>query len=258
MLKIKTMEISMGNKNMYRREERGNVLFLILIAVALFAALSYAVTQSTRSGGGSSEREKSILSGATMTQHPTALRTSIIRMVLSGTDVANLKFNSPANFGALSDTAEGVFHPEGGGGLFQNAPADVMSGSTQGIWFYNANWDLPQIGISDTGSGNDLIAFLPGVGQGVCRAVNKELVFVADIADCTSADGVIPDIDAALTVGNIREDMDNTYTFPTSNQEDLENSNGACTAFIGHPSGCFWDAATNGGEYVFYSVLLER
>ncbi len=254
------MEISMEDQYVTRRSEKGNVLFLILIAVALFAALSYAVTQSTRSGGGSADREKSILSGASMTQHPTSLRTSVIRMILGGTDISALKFNAPseAYFTAgTTDTTELVFHPDGGGGLFQQAPADVMLGTGQGDWFFNANFDIPQIGVTDTTTSNDLIAFLPGVNVGVCREVNEELNFVEDIADCTSADGVIPDVNAGITEANIRENQDNVTGFPApANQEDLDNATGTCTAFIGHPSGCFRDDVT--GEYVFYSVLLER
>lgn len=240
----------MTDTNTIRNGEKGNVLFLILIAVALFAALSYAVTQSTRSGGGSTEKEKAILSGASLTQHPTAIRTGLIRMVLGGVDVSDIKFNAPSLFGSLQST-ELVFHPNGGGAVYQFAPADVMRGLGQGTWHFNANFDLPNIGTDGPG-GNDIIAFLPGITQAVCRRVNDE--FSISPAGCTSNDGLVPDVDASITEANIIEDMDDTYTFPVGDQEDLENA--TCEVFAGQATGCFYDAANS--RYTFYSVLLER
>ena len=244
----------MKKKYEQRNNERGNVLFLILIAVALFAALSYAVTQSTRSGSGTADKEKSLLSSSAMTQHPTALRTSLIRMVLSGVDVSDIVFDAPANFTSVSDLTEAVFHPTGGGAVYQQAPADIMSGTSQGTWFYNANWDIPLIGIDGPG-GNDIIAFLPGITQVVCRSINEE--FAINTTGCTMSDGVVPELNNAHNEANIRDNFDGATNdvFPVGDQQDIESI--GCTAFHSQPSGCFRDASSN-DEYVFYSVLLER
>lgn len=240
----------MLNNRQRRQSQGGNVLFLILIAVALFAALSYVVTQSTRSGGGSTEREKNILSSAQMTQYPTALRTAIIRMVLAGTAIENARFNSPANFGTIS-VSQLVFHPQGGGATYQDAPADLSaSGQTTLSWTYNADFEVPNIGINGAG-GNDVIAFLPGVSSGVCRQVDEELNIAT--SGCNMTNAGIPNVDPAITEANINNYADDSYTFPNSG-EVLDGD--GCTAFTGQASGCFYDAANT--RYVFYSVLLER
>lgn len=245
-------EREMGLTKKKYNTQSGNVLFLILIAVALFAALSYAVTQSTRSGGGSAGRETSLLNSASMTQYPAGLRTSLIRMVLNGTSVDNLEFNPPSDFANLSANNVGVFHPEGGGGVYQNAPGELMAGGNLGTWIFNAHWSIPDIGTVTAGDGNDIIAFLPGVTRDVCESINDRVNI--DTSGCATAVGDIPDILTASDGGNITQFMDDSYSIPSSS-EVLQGE--GCTAFSGQPTGCFTDT-DNANRHVFYSTLLER
>lgn len=247
----------MNNIGYERRSQGGNVLFLILIAVALFAALSYVVTQSTRSGSGSTEREKNVLSSASMTQYPTALRTAIIRMVLAGISIEDVKFDVPATTGPFMDSyAQMVFHPQGGGATYQVASSDLsQNGSSTPAWSYNAEFQVPGIGIDGTG-GNDVIAFLPGISVGVCRQVNEELG-ITDLSGCgaLAAGSVGPNLAGAEAEIDEQMTEDNNYLFPTTSTISLEPT-GCAAIFNRQASGCFYDV--EGGRHVFYSVLLER
>ena len=60
--------------------QRGNILFLILIAVALFAVLSYAVTKSSRGGGNSVSNEQAETKAAQLLQYGSAVRATMQRM----------------------------------------------------------------------------------------------------------------------------------------------------------------------------------
>jgi len=240
--------------------EGGNVLFLILIAVALFAALSYAVTQSTRSGGGDPDRETAILGGASLTQYPASLRTATIRLILSGTSVDQILFDAPsqANTGTEAQRARSLFLPTGGGALFQEAPANTMANAAPGSWVFNGNFEINDIGLSGAG-GNELIAFLPGISSSVCESVNKELSF--DISGCVPADldplGIVPEFDASSTNADRIDDnvsIDTGDTFPNTALEAIDNT--GCPVMDGQPSGCFYD--TDNSRYVYCSVLLER
>lgn len=62
------------------KSNSGNVLFLILIAVALFAALSYAVTSSSRGGGIDAKKDSSELIASEIMNYVSSLEQAVTRL----------------------------------------------------------------------------------------------------------------------------------------------------------------------------------
>lgn len=109
-------------------ENRGNVLFLILIAVGLFAALSYAVVGSNRSGTASIESEKEKINEGDLDTYQAQLNMGANRLRLIN-QCDTIDYTIPENQVAGDKTCH-MFHPEGGGVAFRgfcNSPSKMLS-----------------------------------------------------------------------------------------------------------------------------------
>lgn len=167
---------------------RGNALFLILIAVALFAALSYAVTQSGR-GSGSVSREQSAIYAAQITQAGAGMQSIVSRMMLMGTTMTGLSFEDadppyPTAYDhtPAANLEDRVFHPSGGGATYptpSEAWLDPAFSASPGYgpygkWLFQDDTCLD----GDVGCAineRDVIATLSYVKKEICVAINKGL-----------------------------------------------------------------------------------
>jgi hypothetical protein len=210
---------------------RGNALFLILIAVALFAALSYAITQSGR-GSGSIDKENALIASSQLTQYPAALRTAITRMVITGTAVTALTFDT------ADTSANGVFSTNGGGSISQTPPSS--SGAT--IWHYISapsatnGWFVEGIGTTAP----EVIAYATGLNLATCTAINRGLGF-ATTAPQTQA--------TAVTFPTGSEGL------PTQAPSNAKAAGNTFSANTNQPFACY----NNGSSvYVYYHTLVEQ
>lgn len=242
------MDLLKTHKHNKSDRESGNVLFLILIAVALFAALSYAVTQTSRSGGDDANEETNLISSAQLTQYPASVRTSIIRMIISdGVATDELEFNAPADFANCTNSgANCVFHPAGGGATYVPAPAEVVTGTTAQPWIFNGENEIYLIGTSGTANDTftsseaDIIAFLPNVRTAICQKINEELGVNA---------GAIP-AETGIDVTTIMDDNPGGLC-----ESGCGGTIGRDEASLdGQAYGCF----SQGGANYYYHVLIEQ
>ena len=238
-----------------RRNEAGNAIFLILIAVALFAALFYAVMQSSRSGTEHHDANEGY-GTATISQYPVSVRKAIDRMIANGITVEQMNFDPPAAFG--SACYEGptvcVFHPDGGGAIRLTTPPGVMTESAQGEWVFSAQYEVDGIGITaGDETSTEVIAFLPGISQSVCNRLNEELG-VPNNPEPADDDGI--PFALATTV------PDKTMEKNTENGLEIGYTETIGGSFKGQPFSCAdfspeTDEA-NDSDLAYYYVLMER
>lgn len=171
------------------RTRRGNILFLILLAVVLFAALSYAVTSSMRGGGKSAGPEKARALASAMIQYGVLVQSTVQRtMLVNDVKEYGLDFfdddgpnNATAN-ATCTNTNCRIFSYSTREGLmaWQNfKPEDYMDPRFTATSAYNGTglrFYLQAVKVVNVGTdADDLVMRIVGLKPEICDAINQIL-----------------------------------------------------------------------------------
>ena len=233
---------------MNRNSERGSVLFYILIAVVLLAALSYAVAQSGRGSISAVNEEKSKLVAGEIMEYANAIGNAVAQLRLRGIKDTDLCFDDD-NWGVLnypnascSDDTKKIFHLKGGGVTWRKAPAEAMdpAAAPDYLWHIYGSNEIDEVGTTcGADSCDDLILVVDELSLQVCQQINESLHVTGPAA--------VPPGDTSLDEARFT----GVYNFQETIGDDV---NGA--ELRGKTAGCFLNGATS--KYVFYKVLVSR
>lgn len=225
-----------------RRNESGNILFYILIAVILLAALSYAVTRNISSGANQMTTERARMAATEILEYANSVANAAAQLRLRGCKLTELSFEGASgtytNASTPGDNTCKIFHASGGGVEVQSPPEAALV-TVGASWAFSADMAVNDIGTTCTSdSCADLLAYLPGVKDEVCDAVNA----MTGIDTPT----VRPSQNAA-SFGAFQ----GTYTYV-----DMIGDQAGTTKLSAKNAGCFHSAGDDAN--IVYKVLIAR
>jgi hypothetical protein len=178
---------------MKKSKQNGNVLFFILIAVALFAALSYAVSNGMRGGGNTITKEQAKIAAGDILRSMEAIRKGYAYLMNEGCSIDDIEFDNPATTNLTCQ----ISHPQGAGisypsniSKYQLDP-DVAN---DGNFLFVDNIAVANLGTSTA----ERMALMNFVDTNVCIAINNQLNY--DFAST-------PALDATPTYGDTVTDF---------------------------------------------------
>jgi hypothetical protein len=240
-------------------KESGNVLFYILIAVALLAALSYAIAYGSRIAVQNLDEDRLRLLASEVIGYSDNIATAVSQLRLRGFDPSEISFETPqtaANDYINTNCADNtclIFHPAGAGLLWNFAPSQALdtihSAETDYEWWsFSAHYDVKEVGTNCAGdSCKDLVLYLNYLRRDVCIQINEFL-------GINNPGDLPPEEDGGL------DPMNNHFkgTFSNlagevtgKNAEDLAALNTQKAACVSHTTPV-------NPTYIFYQVLVPR
>lgn len=229
-----------SEQNARRPSERGNVMVYVLIAIALFAALSFTLSRQTDTDeAGGLDEQKAELYATQMISFTAQVKSALDQMTFINTDVGDFDFTLPtaANFNTPPHINK-VYHPEGGGITLARLAPNVIfeeNSNPQAGWymgrFNNVEWT------PDTAT--DVLLVAHQIHADVCRRLNLKVTGTETIPAISGGTLASYFVDAAYHSG--------------ANQ-DFEVA--SCAACENYQSLCVSNAG--GTAYSFYNVLMAR
>jgi len=239
-------------------KQSGSALFYILIAVTLLAALSYAVTQNSRSRGALVTAEQARLNASEIIEYGNTISNAVSQLRLRGYDVGEISFENNfvsgyENPNCTEDECK-VFHVNGGGINFMRPDTKWLDGAYDlageyGAYYFHGQSSALGFGLDE----DDLIMFLPYVDRGVCVAIN-DLLGITPVTDAIPIEVDGPFNTNAKFIGTYGTIFDRQVSgsATTGEPEILNGQSAGCTESSGGGS-------TPAAEtYHYYQVLIAR
>lgn len=230
------------------KQNTGNALFLILIAVALFAALSYAVTNSGRGGGGI-DRETAEINAAQLMNVSAQLKAAYQRLKIIGDyDQIQMTYTAENPSGTCYNGSTtytcrniGILNADTG---YQAPSLDALR---QGVPVNNfaMSWVFSRIVLS---SGDEVGSISPDVfvtfrnlPDPTCQALNRRIIGLDSIPASVTLTG-----DSLGYTANFLLVDDTVSGFNAGSSQYFE---------VSDKEGCFLDDSTSENHYF---VVLEE
>jgi hypothetical protein len=207
--------------------QRGQALFLVLIAISLFAALAYVVTQATPGGRTAS----GLRTVARVAAYPAAIQSAVKKILAGDVAPSELDFSTEAEgkaavFSSTFGLAYRSPEPAVGQGIEWNFKG--ISPDGRGFFIAGIGTDGPK--------GKDAIAYLDNLSLKACEGINEALGLLSKPLP------EIPSVNLDGKGGGSKDSAGkNPYTFHAYAAAPKQ---GACVQ--------------NGDKYVYYHVIVAQ
>lgn len=236
----------------FRPQERGNVLFMVLLAVVLLGVLTAAIQSGTRPEGTSIDRETMIIRATEVQRYTGELERAVQFVLQNGVSENDIRFahyDAPKEYGDLADAIERtnqIFHRDGGGAAYRPAPKGINDGSG---WEFFGGTAIPQVGSNRP----ELVAVLPNVTKDFCERINSVNDLTGQPLDPGSGSASARNAGACVNLGTDgRFGPEATFYEDVNEMDDKSFSKKPAT------QGCVQCTGRPGSPYHFYHVLLSR